>query len=234
MTTPKNIYNVQGILAYMKENNQEVKTRPNEINIVGIRKDSTTPNKFDDYIFVFYKNNNGSWESKMYPATTDPGTYFLNNPMQNYGTAILKAGQYKNAYQIGFHKGLYKALTQKNPMTIIRDYNRDSVLDFNNGRESEGVFGINIHRATEQGTSTNVDNWSAGCQVIADSSNFNELMNLAETHRNLYGNSFNYTLIDERAYARSFRKRIVFFLSALLIAGATFYILYYRPKLLKK
>src|SRR5256885_1739574 len=93
----------------------EVYSRPYELNIVGIRSDSTVPNRFDDEVQVFYKNNLGQWIHYIFPATTDPGTYWLLSPMNPQGTAILMQGQYKGAYQIGLHRGKYYALVQRKP-----------------------------------------------------------------------------------------------------------------------
>ena len=52
----------------------ETFVRPYELNIVGIRSDSTLPNRFDDEIHVFFKNNSGKWIHYIFPVTTDPGT----------------------------------------------------------------------------------------------------------------------------------------------------------------
>ena len=67
-----------------------------------------------------------------------------------------------------------------------------------------GSFGINIHKAGKD--SKDVDQWSAGCQVFQKSDDFNEFMGLARKHKNLYGNKFTYTLIDERAYNRKLKR----------------------------
>src|SRR4051812_24087856 len=85
-------------------------TRPFELNIVGLRSASTIPNRFDDEIHVFYKVDQKKWNYHVFKATTDPGTFWLRNPMQEQGTAILAEGQYVNAYEIGMHRGKYKAL----------------------------------------------------------------------------------------------------------------------------
>ena len=192
----------------------QVYSRPFELNIVGIRADSTIPNRFDDEIHVFFKNNAGQWIHYIFPATTDPGTYWLKNPMHTQGTAILKQGQYAGAYQIGLHKGKYYALVQRKPVTVLRDYDRNAILDFFNGQPDTGMFGINIHRASVNGTTKTVDNYSAGCQVFSNINDFNLFMQLCENHKKLYGNSFTYTLIDKRAVAREEKKKI-----ALSIAG---------------
>jgi hypothetical protein len=135
--------------------------------------------------------------------------------MHPQGTAILKEGQYKDAYQIGLHKGKYYALVQRKPVTVIRDYDRNAILDFNNGRLDTGMFGINIHRASINGTTKTVDIHSAGCQVFSNVNDFNLLMQLAEKHRQLYGNSFTYSLIDKRATIREQRKTLLMALTGI-------------------
>jgi hypothetical protein len=184
----------------------EIYNRPYELNIIGIRSSATVPNRFDDEIHVFFKNGNNQWVHYIFPATTDPGTYWLKNPMNPQGTAILLQGQYQNSYQIGLHRGKYYALVQGKPVTVLRDYDRNSILDFNNGKPDTGMFGINIHHASVNGTTKTVDNYSAGCQVFANISDFNLFMQLCERHKQLYGNIFTYTLLDKRAIKRHQRK----------------------------
>ncbi len=184
-------------------------TRPYELNIVGIRSRSVVPNRFDDEIHVFYKSKPTKWEYHIFKATTDPGTFWLENPMQPQGTAILAQGQYVNAYQIGLHQGKYEALVQVAPISIMRDYDRTAKLDFLNGKKESGMFGINIHRAMAQGKTKFIDKFSAGCQVFQSADDFNFFMKLCEKHAKLYGNKFTYTLLDFRALRRQSIKRIV-------------------------
>jgi hypothetical protein len=180
--------------------------RPYELNIVGVRSDSTKPNAFDDAIYAFYNDGGGKVVQHQFPATTDPGTYWLQNPMNPQGTAILKQGQYIGSHAMGMHRGKYLALVQQRPLTVMRDYDRNAILDFNNGREDKGLFGINIHRAQETGTTKTVDHYSAGCQVFASVTDFVLFLSFCEKHKGLYGNSFTYTLIDERAINREAKK----------------------------
>jgi hypothetical protein len=182
-------------------------SRPYELNIVGIRADSTQPNLFDDSINVYYKTQEGNRQLHQFPATTDPGTYWLENPLNPQGTAILKAGQYLGSHAIGMHRGKYEALVQVRPVTVLRDYDRKAILDFLNGKEDNGLFGINIHHALAEGTTKYVDKFSAGCQVFANIADFNLFMQLCYRHRQLYGNTFSYTLIDERALIREAKKK---------------------------
>ncbi len=184
-------------------------TRPYELNIVGLRSKGAKANRFDDEIHVFYRTTQPKWEYHVYKATTDPGTYWLENPTEPQGTAILSQGQYVNAYELGLHQGKYKALVQRKPVTILRDYDRNAYLDFLNGRKTTGLFGINIHRALAKGSAKYVEKFSAGCQVFEKAENFYEFMDLCERHRKLYGNKFTYTLIDFRAIRRESLRRIL-------------------------
>jgi hypothetical protein len=63
---------------------------------------------------------------------------------------------------------------------------------------TEGIYGINIHRASGTGVSLRVDKWSAGCQVLADSADFSNLIYLCKVAEKRYGNSFTYTLIESK------------------------------------
>lgn len=45
------------------------------------------------------------WNYFVFPATTDPGTFYRENPLSVKGTAIMKPGQYRGAYMIGRHRG---------------------------------------------------------------------------------------------------------------------------------
>src|SRR5690606_38434371 len=83
-----------------------------DLNIVGIRTHGRKPGRFDDFITVFYRSN-GEWILNVFPATTDPGGYWLDHPQSPLGTAILKEGQYLRSYQIGKHKNRYRALVQR-------------------------------------------------------------------------------------------------------------------------
>jgi hypothetical protein len=215
---------IKSLINTLKSKNYVVYEEPQKLNIVGVRKDTNVPNKFDDWIYVFFKNLKNNWEGYQYEATTDAGTYYLKNPYNQVATAILKDGQYVNAYQQGLHKSQYKALVQRGKVSIWRDYNRDAILDFNNGREETGSgFGINIHRASSVGTTPNVNEYSAGCQVFANIDDFNHFMRLTDIQASKYGNNFTYTLIDERAYNRKKKRYGVYLIlgTILLASGWT-------------
>jgi len=193
---------LDSILTVMKKNGYTIFENDValELNIVGIRTSQIQANRFDDFMTVFYRMHN-EWVFNLFKCTTDPGAYWLENPKSGLGTAILKEGQHRNAYKIGMHQGKYEALVQNTPLTVIRDANRDKILDLSMSREETGFFGINIHRASEHHESIQVDNWSAGCQVFCDPNQYNFFMNLCRQHSTQIGNSFTYTLLHERDFS---------------------------------
>jgi hypothetical protein len=171
--------------------------KPFNLNIVGIRNDNSAQNSFDDEIHIFWKYHN-EWNFRRFRITTDPGLTWLLSPLNESGTAILKEGQYPVTYRIGLHRNKYAALVQANPVTVIRDFNRDSKLDFESGIEQTGFFGINIHRASASGESVLVDKWSAGCQVFANIREFNEFLSLCRQATAEWNDQLTYTLIRRR------------------------------------
>lgn len=171
---------------------------PYELNILGIRAKNSRPKTFDDTIHVFFTDEYGNWSFHKFLATTDPGRYYLNNPILPEGTAALIEGQYLNAYSIGLHKGSQKALVQMGPVKISRDKDRNNKLSIGSNTFT-GLFGINIHRALSSGRTKFIDRFSAGCQVFENAKDFEFFLELCEKHRALYGNRFSYSLIDKRS-----------------------------------
>lgn len=165
------------------------------LNLIGVRTIDNTSNKFNDLMVVmwFYGDE---WNRLNFNITTDPGVYYRENPINIDGTAILKEGHHKGLWTIGKHKGVYEALTQTGKATVYRDDNKDDVLDFDCGTQS-GLFGINCHRSNQNATSTNVDKWSAGCQVFANPKEFYLFMDICNKAANNWGNKFSYTLLLE-------------------------------------
>ena len=164
-----------------------------DLQIIGLRR-ATTPDAFDDRVYVVYRDSVGTLTARSWAATTDPGLYWRRNPGKARGTAILKAGQYRSAWRIGLHKGEKPALVQDSPVTVWRDGNRDALVDI--GLDSEtGTFGINIHRAGV--SSSVVDKWSAGCQVFASNAGFDDFMALCQKQVSSgAGSRFTYTLLE--------------------------------------
>ena len=211
---------IKQLIILLERSGFKIYRKPYQLNIIGVRSSEIASDKFDDTLYVIFKNAKNKWVKGKYSITTDPGTYWIKHPEQVDGTAILKQGQYVDAYRIGLHKGQYKALVQVKPITVIRDYDRTAILDFNNGKEDTGLFGVNIHRASIYGATKNVGKWSAGCQVFEKNEQFIQFMQLCEKHRSLYGNSFTYTLIDTRAIQRQTKRWIAYVVTGLVTLTA--------------
>ncbi len=163
------------------------------INIIGVRSTNDIANSFDDWLYLIYKDENGALQIHEFPITTDPGAYWLQNPSNVKGTAILVPGQYKDSHAIGLHQGKYEALKQQKPLKVWRDNTGDLTLD-KTGEIDEGIFGINIHRSNATSESAIVEKWSAGCQVFKRVADFNFLMNVC---KNSGQRDFSYTLLEE-------------------------------------
>ena len=164
------------------------------LNIIGIRSRNHEPNSFDDRICVVFKDEQG-WITRTWECTTEPDKYWLERLINVSGTAILVPGQYKSVWKIDKHKGKYDALCQRNgPVKTYRDNNKDDIIDLDVQSITEGMYGINIHKAGLG--STQIDRWSAGCQVFSHSEDFDEFMSICYAARSKWGNSFTYTLIE--------------------------------------
>lgn len=172
-------------------------TNDNNLNIFGIRTADLTPNSFNDFVGIFWLFQN-KWTLWVFNATTDPGLYWLKNPMNVKGTAILVPGHYPKAYIYGYHRG-YPALQQVNPMNYYRDNNRDNYLDMK-GMIYKEIAATNIHHAGNTDQIQLVDKWSAGCQVIEKISDWNKFLTKIILAKSTFGNSFSYTLITESQY----------------------------------
>ena len=170
------------------------------LNIVGVRNGETgteVTNKFDDFLTLSYKVD-GEWNYHCFDATTEPGKHWVENIMREEGVAVLKENQYRGSHKIGLHQGKYEALRQQKPVQVYRDNDLDGNYDLLEENIQEGIFGINIHRVTkwEGKKSTQIDKWSAGCQVIAANDDFRLFMEICNKAKDTWSNSFTYTLIN--------------------------------------
>ena len=172
-----------------------------DVNIVGIRNSSTegrVTNHYDDHITISYKIN-GDWHFHCWNATTDPGQYWIDNPSNTKGCAILVPGQYRNVYKIDKHNGKYEALCQRNGVVkVYRDGNQDAVYDYVTNSIDKGYFGINIHRSSAYKVGNYINRYSAGCQVFQDPDDFDEFMDICYKAEDVWGNKFTYTLIESK------------------------------------
>jgi len=189
---------VDSVVAEMKRLKHNVFEDDWDLNIVGLRTMPGVVNMFDDYICVFYKLQE-VWQFHCWHATTDPGFYWLGQPGVKAGTAILQPGQYKTCWGLGIHSGDYEALTQSTGnggFRVWRDNNLDRQLDYT-GPAYLDVTGLNLHHAGVW--STQVDKWSAACQVIQRLGDWEEALRLFKKQISAgKGTKFSYTLMEWR------------------------------------
>ena len=175
----------------------ESDSKPFNLNIVGVRDSSPKTNFFNDSLSVFWKYE-GQWNMLTFQATTLAGLKYLKTPMNPKGCAILVPNQYKGVWKLDGHgKTKYTALCQRNgEVEVYRDADKDNEYDMIEGNTEKGYFGINIHRAS-QGERETVDGYSAGCQVIQNSDEFDVFIEICKKSEKYWGNSFSYTLLNQ-------------------------------------
>jgi len=180
------------------------RTEKMALNLFGERSFNSQSDKFDDIVGCAWVNENGVPCIVHYKATTDPGKYWLQNPMKKDGTIIMVPGQYLEVYGIGKHKGEYEAFVQIAHMAYVRDNNRDTILDFSLYRDRKkvgkevfwGINGTNIHRSSLWHNVPFVGRYSAGCQVLQNATEFATLIDLRNKSFSKGFNKFDYTLFE--------------------------------------
>lgn len=199
------------ILTQVRRLNYEVYSRPNEVNIIGIRYQLPgTPytNQFKDRLYIIYKNDQGALKAHWWPISTIPGKYGskkngktlhkdLPSMKDRGGLGILAPAQYKSSWTIGEYHG--EKCLRPGKQKFFRDTNLGNE-QITYSKPGEGYAGMLIHKAfkREQGKNTyGVYNWSEGCQVIPSPTDLDQIFSLLETHKSKYGNKFTYTLITK-------------------------------------
>ena len=163
------------------------------INLFGIR-DASDVNTFNDCIGFCYVEN-GIPCIKKYKGSTDPGKYYLLNPMCSAGAAIVVPGYYPDLFAIGKHRGQYEALVQHSDIKVYRDRNKDTNLDFNPDSIQKGQFGINMHRTSAYGPVDYVGKYSAGCQILNSPNDLAEILKFCKISMKKYNYKYiNYAL----------------------------------------
>ena len=166
------------------------------LNLIGLRSLPGAVERFDDWICALWQDATGAWQVLAVRGTTDPGLYWLRSPGRAAGTAVLIHDRfYPSIWRVGRHKGQYPALTQnpdRSPPPVWRDGDKDGAVRYG-GAEHLDAGGINLHHAGT--SSTVVDQWSAGCQVVAALADWDRLWSLIERSAATFGSTFSYALI---------------------------------------
>ncbi|MFB2832911.1 hypothetical protein [Floridanema evergladense] len=181
---------VSKIVDYCKVKGYKLFTDIGELNIVYVEGMDTNgivnkdePNQFNDVRLVLNsdlklakvdENTFANWG-----ATTEPGRYYTNKPMNPGGAARIAFGQYK-AWSVGTHGNSqpHEALVQVAPVSVYRDKNKDGLRT--GDRLDTGLFGINQHWGFDL-PPDNVGTASAGCLVGRTREGHRQFMKLVKT-----------------------------------------------------
>jgi hypothetical protein len=142
------------------------------INVFGIRNIHGVVDQFDDILGIFNKD-----VFMAFSGTTEPGKSWLIKGGNINGTFILQPGFYKSCWHKGKHHGEYDALVQFGSGVFKgwRDNNKDGVLD-EIGKTWNDVIGLNFHTTRWDKQVQRVGDFSAGCMVIYDAHEFDQIM----------------------------------------------------------
>lgn len=171
------------ICDYMRAQGYELSSKPGEKNIIYVEGMDTNgnlnadaPNQFNDVRLILGHELQllGNWA-----ATTEPGRWYTQNPMNPGGAARIAFGQYK-AWAVGMHGNSepHQALVQVAEIKVFRDANKDGIRQGDSTQV--GLFGVNQHWGYDL-PSENVGKASAGCLVGRTRQGHREFMNLVKT-----------------------------------------------------
>ena len=123
-------------------------------------------NEWDDRIGVFWYDGK-YWHDHHYAATTDPGDNHAEYDPNQRGVAVMKPGQYVDAYTLGKHRGhpaiVNWGLCAPDYWRIVKDLTGAPFV----AAEGREYIGLNIHRSRLAGEAPDsVGPYSKGCQVI--------------------------------------------------------------------
>lgn len=155
------------IVNYCQKQNYVLSRDPGQKNIIYVEDmdsdgdlNTSDANEFNDLRLVFDHNLScvGCWE-----ATTEPGKWYTQRPMNPLGAFRIAFGQYK-AWKVGFHGNSdpHESLIQVAAVDGFRDANKDMMRT--GDRKVSGLFGINQHWGYDL-PSNDIGKASAGCLV---------------------------------------------------------------------
>lgn len=174
---------MQSIIEYCQTQRYKLFTDRDQINIIyveGMDVDGNTnrdeANQFNDIRLVLGSNLQllGVWS-----ATTEPGRWYTQRPMNQKGCARIAFGQYC-AWSVGLHGNSepHEALVQVGEVAVYRDFNRDGLRT--GDAKEKGLFGINQHWGYDL-PSDNIGRASAGCLVGRTRQGHKEFMNIVKS-----------------------------------------------------
>ena len=177
------------IVKYMQLRNYWLARLPGFLNLVyveGANKNGTLNddafNKFNDRRLVLTIESGKPQLVFNVLATTEPGKFFTDNPMNPNGAARIAFGQYK-AWVVGIHNiskpNRHEALVQKGMLSVHRDKNKDGKRT-GDPLDAGDSFGINQHSGFNADLN-NIGRASAGCLVGQSHEEHKQFMALVKT-----------------------------------------------------
>lgn len=160
------------ILRYMRDKGYWIARSPNMYNIVYVEgvNESGVPNddlhdRWNDRRLVIQIQQGGKPVLVVNDeATTEPGRFYTQNPINTQGAARIAFGQYK-AWVVGLHGGKQPALRQAGTIRVHRDLNKDTKRSASDPIDIGDLFFVNQHTTSESLTPELVGKFSAGCLV---------------------------------------------------------------------
>jgi len=159
---------------------------PNDYWIIGVRSNEDETNIFDDKFYAFL----GTKFHSVMTGTTNPGLTILKNhyKFNALGAAILASDRwYYNVWKYGLHRNKVPGLLQLGaPVLVYRDGDKDGKSE-ELGVPQKGYYGINFHLngydLSSTLTKTQINGWSAGCQVPNIASKYKILIDDIKAHK---------------------------------------------------
>jgi len=177
------------IIEYMEQQDYKISRNKGEKNIIYVEGADTNgtenddrPNYFNDLrIIIAFNDKFQPVIEGIWIATTEPGYYYTDNPMNPNGAARIGFGQYV-AWQVGLHgySNPHESLIQVGEVKVHRDYNRD--MKRTGDRVEWGYFGINQHWG-QNNPVDDIHTASAGCLVGRLWEEHLQFMDLAKSDR---------------------------------------------------
>lgn len=177
---------VEKIVAYMKMKGYKLEGAEGKRNIVyveGMNVDGTLnddrPNWFNDIRCVFEFINGQPKMLGIWSATTEPGRFYTQQPLNPSGCARIQFGQYR-AWQVGYHgtRQVHEALVQRGSVTVCRDLNKD-FKRIGDKLHTGSDFCINQHWGGDSPVE-DIGRWSAGCLVGRTMDGHREFMKIVK------------------------------------------------------
>lgn len=174
------------------------------VNLWGIRSEDLETDEYNDVIGISWQHK-GKVYHHVFKATTDPGLYYMKNPMSVNGSALMVHNQqYQGALMAGKHNPgkptEHQAFRQIKPMKYWRDNDRNNYRDVEKGKIYEAIYYTNLHsRQPNKAMLATIGKTSAGCQVVQSPKDFHSiLIPIRDKAVSNWGPTFTYTLFFER------------------------------------